>query len=343
MPQPDKTEKPTPRRKRDARREGQIAKSPEVAIAAGMLVTLGALRIVGPFSSGVVLEQSELLIRNAGTQSFEIVPNSVTTMIVVSVVPVLAIALVAGLLQGFGQVGFVYAPKAAKPKLSHLSPKKGLQRFKPAIMAWELLKNALKLGLLAAVAIGPLSSSIGTILDAGSFGEAVRVVTSTAWTILLRAAVVAVLIGVGDYVINFRRTAREMRMSVKEIKDEAKNTEGDPQIKAQRRRRAAEMSRNRMIADTANADVVVTNPTHLAVALRYEVGQPAPRVVAKGANRLARKIRKTARRHGVPVIEDKPLARSLYRSVKVGGFVPSVLFEAVALLLAMAYRRRMRR
>ncbi len=343
MPKPDQTEKPTPRKRRQARREGNIAKSPEVAVAAGMLVTVGAVRIVGPFSSNVILEQSELLIRASAGQSFDVIPNSIITMLLVTVVPVLAIAIVAGLIQGYGQVGFVYAPAAAKPKLSNLHPKKGLNRFKPGVIAWELVKSGLKLGLLIAITIGPLTSSISEIYRAGSFSAAVGIVTSTAWVILLRATVMAVLIAAGDFAINWYRTSRGLRMSVKEIRDEAKSSEGDPHVKAQRRKRAAEFSRNRMIAETTTADVVVTNPTHLAVALKYKAGEPAPRVVAKGANHLARKMRKTARRYGVPVIEDKPLARTLFRSVKVGSFVPSVLFEAVAMLLALAYRRRMRR
>src|SRR5690606_2260219 len=121
--------------------------------------------------------------------------------------------------------------------------------------------------------------------------------------------------------------------------EEAKQTEGDPLVKAQRRRRAQELSRNRMLREVAGADVVVTNPTHLAVALRYRDGEPAPRVVAKGADRLAAKIRKIAYRNGILVTEDKPLARALYRRCKVGAFIPGALYEAVAVVLAVAYRR----
>ena len=132
-------------------------------------------------------------------------------------------------------------------------------------------------------------------------------------------------------------------MSKQELKEEYKSSEGDPMVRSARRQRAREMSRNRMIFDVATADVVVTNPTRLAIALKYEDDEPAPRVVAKGANRLAAKIRTEARRNGVPVIEDKPLARALFRRIKIGHFIPGNLFEAVAAVLAVAYRRKARR
>lgn len=129
-------------------------------------------------------------------------------------------------------------------------------------------------------------------------------------------------------------------MSMQEVKQEHKDSEGDPLVKSQRRRRAVELSRNRMLRDVALADVVITNPTHFAVALRYADGEGAPRVVAKGADKLAAKIRGLAHRHGVLVTENKPLARALYRRCKVGHYVPAALYEAVAVVLAVAYRRR---
>jgi flagellar biosynthetic protein FlhB len=131
-----------------------------------------------------------------------------------------------------------------------------------------------------------------------------------------------------------------MKMSKQELKEEYKSSEGDPMVRSARRQRAREMSRNRMIFDVGIADVVVTNPTRLAIALKYEDDEPAPRVVAKGANKLAAKIRAEARRNGVPVIEDKPLARALFRRIKIGHFIPGNLFEAVAAVLAVAYRRK---
>jgi flagellar biosynthetic protein FlhB len=163
------------------------------------------------------------------------------------------------------------------------------------------------------------------------------------WAIVIRAAGLAIVIAGADYTVTRFRHNKEMKMTKQEMREEFKTSEGDPHVRAARRQRAREMSRNRMIFDVANADVVVTNPTRLAIALKYEPDEVAPRIVAKGANKIAAKIRAEARRNGVPLIENKPLARSLYRRVKVGGFVPANLFEAVAAVLAVAYRRRPRR
>jgi flagellar biosynthetic protein FlhB len=158
-------------------------------------------------------------------------------------------------------------------------------------------------------------------------------------TVITRALLLAVLIAGADYAYQKWRTDKQLKMSKDDVKREHKNTEGDPHIKGQRRRRQQEMSRNRMLGSVATADVVVTNPTHFAVALGYAPGDPAPRVLAKGTNRLALKIRREAHRNGVPVHEDRPTARALYRQVRIGGYVPASLFEAVAVVLAVAYRR----
>ena len=343
MPRSDQTEKPTPRRKREAKREGRIPKSPEVAVAAGMLLTLLSLRVVAPLAGRVVMDETSHVFSSLAEANLAVLGPSIASIVLVAVVPVMGMAVVAALVSGFGQVGFVYAPKAAAPKLSNLSPRKGLQKFKPGTAGWELVKSATKLGLLVAVAWGPLVSAAEAVATSGGFNSGVGEVISGAWVILLRVAALTVLIAAADYGINFYRTNRELKMSVQEIKQESKDSEGSPEMKSRRRQRASELSRNRMISASTTADVVVTNPTHLAVALKYEAGEPAPKVVAKGADRLARKIRKAARRHGVPVIEDKPLARTLFRKVNVGHYVPTALFEAVAFLLALAYKRRARR
>jgi flagellar biosynthetic protein FlhB len=254
--------------------------------------------------------------------------------------PLVAVAVVAALVAGVGQVGFAPAFKAAKPKLSHLSPKRGLTRLRPGTAGWELVRSAGKLALLVAAVWGPLRTWTTGPATARSLDAGLRAVLDQTWSLLLRGLALAALVAAADYAWNRRKVARELRMSKDEVRQEAKNSEGDPLIKGQRRRRAHELSRNRMLADVAGADVIVTNPTHLAVALRYGDGEAAPRVVAKGADRLAAKIRAAGYRHGVLVREDRPLARVLYRQCRVGAYVPAALYEAVAVVLALAYRRR---
>jgi flagellar biosynthetic protein FlhB len=261
----------------------------------------------------------------------------------VGLVPFLLAATIFGIAGGVAQVGFTLAPKAAKPKLSNLSLKKGLNRFKASVFMWELIKAVGKVGLLVAFIWGPLMAWMDRLGEPLGIADAIDFTGDQVWAIVLRAAGLAVVIAGADYGVTRFRHVKEMKMTKQEMREEYKSSEGDPHVRSARRARAREMSRNRMIFDVAHADVVVTNPTRLAIALKYDPEEPAPRIVAKGANKIAAKIRAEARRNGVPLIENKPLARMLYRKAKVGGFVPANLFEAVAAVLAVAYRRRPRR
>jgi flagellar biosynthetic protein FlhB len=338
-----KTEKPTAKRKREAQRKGQIPKTAEVGVAASFVTALITLRAFGPMVARHMFGDARRLISAAGqTTDLSIVADRAGSMFLTGVAPFLAVAAVLGTAGAVAQVGFRLAPEAAKPKLSNLSPKRGLGRLKPGQATWELARSALKLGLFAAVAYGPVVDAVNNLAGTREVDRAISDISATIWTLLLRAALLAVLIAGADYGFNRYKTNQSLKMSKEDVKQEYKTSEGDPLIKGARRRKAAEMSRNRLI-NVATASVVVTNPTHFAVALAYVPPEPAPRVVAKGTDRQARKIRKIAARHGVPIIENKPLARTLFRRVKVGSYVPTALFEATAIVLAEAYRRTRRR
>lgn len=339
----ERTEKPTTRRLRRARREGQIARSQEVMVAAGLVAGLISLRAFGPTAVRTVIDHARTLFAAAGRVPLDGgIASLAGGMVTAGVAPFLAVGTAFGLIAGLGQVGFVLSPGAAKPKLSNLSWRRGLERFRPSVAAWDLARTALKLALFAAVAWEPVRATLLDLVGIRSLGRALSLTAELTWTLLLRAALLSVVIGAADYVFARRRISRGLRMTKDEVRREMKDQEGDPVVKARRRRRAVELSRNRII-NVAAADVVVTNPTHYAVALAYRPPEPAPRVVAKGTDRMARRMRKTAHRHGVPVIEHRPLARSLYRRVKVGQFIPAALYEAAAVVLAEAYRRRPRR
>jgi len=340
----DKTEKPTERRRREARREGRVAKSQEVGVALSMIMLVLALRFMAPPAAREIANQARQILSKAGTTTLGAeLGNHVMTMFLVGLVPFLVAAMVFGIAGGVGQVGFMLAPKAAMPKLSNLSIKKGLNRFKPSVFVWELVKAVGKVGLLVAFIWGPLMAWMERLGEPLGVVDAIDFTGDQVWAIVVRAAGLAVVIGASDYAVTRFRHNKEMKMSKQEMREEFKSSEGDPMVRSARKRRAREMSRNRMIFDVANAHVVVTNPTRLAIALRYDPEELAPRIVAKGANKIAAKIRSEARRNGIPLIENKPLAQTLYRRVKVGGFVPANLFEAVAAVLAVAYRRRPRR
>jgi flagellar biosynthetic protein FlhB len=240
------------------------------------------------------------------------------------------------------QTGFMFAPDALKPKLSNLSLKKGLQRYKPMTMVWEAVRSMMKLGLGALMIWGPIRVAVQRSTTVSGLMEWLRFTGTQATTMFVRLAALAALLAAADFAMTKFRTGRSLRMTKQETRQESKEEEGDPLVRSHRRRRHAEIARHNMIRETAAADVVLTNPTHLAVALRYAPNEPAPRVVAKGSGTLALKLRATAYRHGVMVREDKALARAIYRRCKVGHFVPAALFEAVAVVLAAAYRRRRR-
>lgn len=335
-----KTEKATPKRKRDAKRKGQVAKSPEIPVAASLIAALVALRAFGPSAARSVVTDAQNLISIAGSQpEYSTVASITGKIFIAGTAPFLAVGLGLGLVAGVGQVGFMLSPEAAKPKLSNISPKKGLQRFKPSVAGWDLFKTILKLALLGAVTYDPIANGVAVLAGTSNLDRGLFEISSLVWNVVLRAALLAVVIGGTDYAYTRWRQARDMKMSKEEVKKEMKDSDGDPLVKAQRRRRAMDMSRNRLI-NVGTADVVVTNPTHFAVALAYTPPEPAPRVVAKGTDLQAKRIRKMANRHGVPIIEQRPLARALYRKTKVGKMIPSVLFEAAAVVLAEAYRRR---
>lgn len=337
-----KSEKPTAKRRQKARREGTVAKSPEVGTALSLLGALLALRVATPPAFTLLRRETTLMLGSvAGEESltFAYVGGSFAKLLLALLAPFLAVAVLTAMVAGLAQTGFKATPGALKPKLNRLDPRAGLRRMSPVTAGWDLAKTLAKLGLLFALIYGPLTAWIE---KAGTLRTLDAAITSTlgqAWLILVRAVLLTVVIAAADYAYQRWRTTRELRMTKEEVKQEGKDQEGDPLIKGQRRRRAMELSRNRMLADVATADVVITNPTHLAIALRYGPDDAAPRVIAKGADLLAAKIRAAAYRNGVVVTENKPLARALYRQCKLGAFVPAALYEAVAIVLAMAYRR----
>lgn len=339
-----KTEKATPQRRKKAREEGQVSRSQEVGVAASLLVAAFFVQVFGPSAAETMLDETRLLLSSA---TGDHIPTSLLwasfgRVLMATVVPILVIATAAALVSGFGQVGFKPSWKAAKPKLKKLNPKQGAQKLKPGKASWELVRAVTKIGLLVLLITGPMLAWRDDMGSGQSLDQGVADVLAQAWTLLLRGVMLAVVVAAADYAWQRWQNEKKMKMSKYEVKKEHKDTEGDPMLRQARKRRAQELSRNRMLSDVAAADVVVTNPTHLAVALRYGDEDLAPRVVAKGADALAAKIRQIAHRHGVTVTEDKALARSLYRRCRLDDHVPAALYEAVAVVLALAYRRRRR-
>ena len=313
-------------------------------MAFGLLAAVGIYSLVAPDAAATFRDRTALLIANADRGADGLPHDLFTAMLgdvaLQTLAPLLTVVFVVGLLGGISQVGVYFAPKALRFDPKRLSPKQGAEKFKPTKASWELFRATFKLGLLAAVLIGPLTAWPQQIASSPGLSSGLEMLGSEGVTLFTRAAAVAAVIAVLDYAWNRYQFEKKLRMSRSEVKRESKDDEGDPLQKRQRRERAQQLSRNRMIADVTTADAVVTNPTHLAVALTYDSGEPAPRVIAKGSGDVASEIIRTARRHAIPVTQDKPLARTLFRVCNIGDFVPATVYDAVAAVLAVAYRRR---
>jgi flagellar biosynthetic protein FlhB len=342
----DRTEKPTPKRRAEARRKGQAARSVELPQAISLFVAALMLPVTMPRFLTRSAEQwrgalGANSIREPGpalAMLGEMVQVAVSTFL-----PVIAVVAATSVIAQLALAGTRPNFHKVKPQWKALNPGAALRRIFSLRSLWELVKTALKLAALAAVTYGVLRAGMASLMTGPrDLAASVAVLGSSLKAILLRVAALGLVIGLVDAAVARRRFDRSLRMTKQEVKEEHRQSEGDPVVKSEIRRRQAKLSRNRMIAAVSKADVVVTNPTHLAVALQYESTDAAPRVVAKGAGTVATRIREEARKHGVPVQENKPLARTLFRSVEVGDLIPAELYAVVAEILAVVYRARRR-
>ena len=341
----EKTEQPTPRRLEDALKKGQIARSAEVQTAFVLLGGVAALAFSGQeiwrqLVGSTVISLGHLHDTPLSADALQGYAVTGVLVLLKCVGPVLLATALSGLLAGAIQNRFNTASEALTPDWNRLNPVEG---FKRVFSARAFVPSMVSLAKLAVI-IGLTYSEVVNILNDPIFTNSVDVARMTTFLaessmrIFVRVSLALLVIAAGDYGYQWWRTQRDLMMTKEELKEELKNTEGNQQIKAARRRRRA-VSKKKMLADVPTADVVVTNPTHIAVALRYNrKTMRAPRVVAKGIRMNAEQIREVARQHQVPIIENKPLARMLFRHARVGGEIPASLYAAVAEVLAWVYR-----
>lgn len=342
----EKSEEPTPKRRAEALREGQVTTSKEAFIFANLLGVTLALLMTGPriLDSGVrtfqrlwiprtdlsTLEAVDMLRTAFGTAA-----SVLTPILLAGVASILAI----GVLQTKGNV----ATKALKPKFSTLNPQKNFSRIFKKQAPIELPKSLLKIGVVAGMIWFVVGRHVHEYFSLSQLPltNIVGFQMSMVLSAFFAGCVALLLIAMIDFSYQRWQTEKGLKMSKSEVKDERRQSEGDPLIRSHRLSRQFEAARMRMMEAVPDADVVVTNPEHISVALLYErADMPAPKIVAKGAGFLALRIREIAEASGVPIVENRPLARSLYRSVKVGQWIPEALFQAVAEVLAFVHRLR---
>ena len=342
----ERTEKATPRRRLKARDEGRVAKSMELNSALIILLGGMALYIMGTHLSGNLKQLMHYTMANApliaiSDPTFAKMFGDNMLRFFITLGPVFAVMVVIGFGANVLQIGFRVSPKAMEPKFEKLDVLKGLKRLFSMQSAVKLVRDTIKLaaiGLVAYLAIASEFEDFFLLPDMSIPQLAMTMLKMSMWVAMKIGAAILV-IAIIDFIYQKYEFEKSIRMTKQEIQDEFKDTEGSPQIKARVRQIRREAARKRMMDGVPTADVVITNPTQLAVALKYDQEMMnSPQVVAKGERLIAKKIREIAEKHGIPIVEDKPLARSLFKMCDIGDLVPEKLYRAVAEVLAYVYK-----
>lgn len=343
----ERTEEATPRRLEQAREKGQVPRSRELNTTAMLLAGAGGLLVLGPFALARLAALFEAAFRFDRQLAFEadapvLQLGRLALEGAIAIAPLCALLFLVAMVTPLSLGGWSFSLQAVAPKLEKLDPVKGLGRIFGPKGLMELLKALAKFVVVSGAAALLLSSLAGDLLALVTL-PIEGAIQRTAWLCgltLLLMALVTVLIAAVDVPFQLWQHARQLRMTRQEIKDEFKETEGRPEVKARIRQLQQELAQRRMMDAVATADVVITNPTHYAVALKYESHRGAPRVVAKGVDQIALAIRERARVHRVTRLEAPPLARALYHTTRLDQEIPPALYLAVAQVLAWVYRLR---
>lgn len=352
MADPEKTEKATPKRRQKARNEGRVARSTEVNQTAVLLATF----VVLSFEAPRMLAACEQIMHDglARTGDPKLLEGGVglgglsswgMSSAVHAVYPVALAAAAAGVIAGVAQAGFHFRTKALKPSFSKLNVARGLKQMVSKQKGVELAKSLAKLavvGLVAGLTLWSRLPKLGLLVGMPP-GQLIVTLAHLIFSIAIRVVAVLVLIAAFDLVWQRRQFENNLKMTKQEVKNEHKEQDLPPEVKSKIRSKQAEQARRRMLAAVPTADVVIVNPTHYAVALRYDGSKAAPEVVAKGVDHLALRIREVATEHEVTIVHQPPLARALYRDVDLGELIPEELFGAVAEVLAFVFRTAKRR
>ena len=347
----EKTEEPTAKKLEDARKEGQVAKSKEIANGLGLLALFLLLKImVGSIGTSFLESFSMVYNRipvicklNGGTSpmgDISVLLRTVMLRLLIILLPVLLIGFAVAFVSDLFQVKWRPTSKPLQPKFSKLNPLNGIKKIFSAQSLVELVKSVAKILLIALVTYSYIKNKIGLLyaLYDMSMMQAVNLIGETVIELGIRISAIYMIIAGADFMYQKYKFKNDMKMTKQEVKEEYKNAEGDPEIKGKIKARMREASQRRMMQAIPKADVVITNPTHYAVAIRYDTElAPAPIVVAKGSDYLAQKIKQIARENNVEIVEDKPLARMLFANVDVDKQIPPELYQAVAEILAMVY------
>jgi flagellar biosynthetic protein FlhB len=346
----EKTEKATPKRRKEAREKGQVRYSREINSAFVLLFAFLVLKLTGSyiyynlktFTQYIFaeFENTDILFTAKGIHQLMILMIIVTGKLVA---PILIAVFVVGLICSYAQVGFLFTTKTLVFKPSRINPVNGFKRIFSKRSLIELIKSLIKIGAVGYITISYVlkqSKNIMNVFDM-ELTQIVLYLSSTTMNIAFRAAIVLILLAVLDFFYQSWEYENELKMSKQELKEEYKQMEGDPQVKSKIKEKQRQISMSRMMQDVPKADVIITNPTHYAVAIRYDSSiEDAPTVLAKGKDLIAQKIKTLATENGIIIFENKVLARTLYYTVDIGAYIPPDLYQAVAEVLAYVYQMK---
>jgi flagellar biosynthetic protein FlhB len=345
-----KTEKATPKKRRDVREKGQIIKSRELSGAIVLMATFAALKITGGYIFNNISSFTVELISEYPKEKDFFTTASIQKLFIETIIfmlkvlaPLFGSALFAGLLINYGQVGFLFTTEPLLFKLSRINPINGVKKILSSSGMVELLKSLIKILTIGYLAYSFMRKEANNILAlmSANVTEIAGYISKMIINAAFRIWLVLVILGVLDYLYQWWEYEKNLRMSKEEIKEEHKQVEGNPVIKSRIRQKQRQLSMRRMLHSVPKADVIITNPTHYAIAIKYDPElSEAPIVSAKGQGYLALRIKKIAEEHGVEIVENKPLAKTLYQSVEINQSIPPELYQAVAEILAFVYSLR---
>ena len=343
----EKTEPATPKKRQDARKKGQVAQSREISSAMILMVSLGFFYFAG---SWMFLNLSEMItgtyeninsLRFANVGDANAFALKVAYKLMSILLPLLVPLVIAGCIANIFQVGFQITVEAMTPKFSKLNPISGMKRFVSLRSLVELAKSIVKILFIGSIAYFLVKSDMQAFpaLSQQEVGQILGFIARVSLKICFFVCLAIIILAVLDFFYQRWQHEEDLKMTKQEVRDEQKQTYGDPKVKARIRSVQLEMAKRRMMEAVPEADVVITNPTHLAIALKFDAEEMiAPRVLAKGAGYVAQRIREIAEENQIPIVEEKPLAQALYKMVELGDYIPAELYRAVAEVLAYVYR-----
>jgi flagellar biosynthesis protein FlhB len=344
----EKTEKATPKKREDAKKKGQVAKSQDINTAVVLLAVFLFLLFAGSYLKDGIFSLfrhslQEYMLMDVTENNVQVLFIEILIQLGLYLGPIMLVAMIAGVAANYFQVGFMFSTETIQPKLDKINPLKGFKRIFSMKAIVEMIKSILKICFVGIVTFSVLWSRLDEILILSQKHAGAALITIAQLTVQmgLFASGALLFLAMLDFLYQKYDFEKSIRMSKQDLKDEYKNTEGDPIIKSRIKQKQREMAMRRMMQEVPKADVVITNPTHFAIAIKYDEEKfDAPFIVAKGVDFMAQKIKLIAKENDVTMVENRPLARAIYSQVEIGETVPEEFFKAIAEILAFVYRSR---